>query len=267
VLGTGADTITAGGATSIVAGNAQVTVTAAAAVSITGGTGSITLIGHAGGAYVFTQVGTRNTLSLGSGVNSVLSHGADTISASTASGAGATSIYAAGPALITGGSGTLSVNGRNSAVTVRGGTGAVTASAIGDNSYLQGGSLGHNVLNASGSNTTLVGGGGGDTLSDTGAGNNLLQAGAGAETLSAGAGQDTLIGGAGADVFVLTALAAGSAARDIVIKAFQPGTDQLRLAGFGTSTPIASKAVAGGNLQLILTDHSNVTLIGITSLS
>ena len=102
------------------------------------------------------QANTANTLTLGTGRNTVLSHGADTI---TAAG-GSDSVYAAGAASIIGGSGALSVNGGTAAVTVRGGTGAVHGS-VGSNGYLKGGSQGGNALSTSGNNVTLSGGGAG----------------------------------------------------------------------------------------------------------
>src|SRR5271166_2680304 len=192
--------------------------------------GSITLTGGAGSEYVFTQAGTKNLLTLGSGKDAVLSHGADTINA----GAGADRVYFGGAALVNGGSGLLSVSGHSGAITVNGG----------------------NALIASAGNTTLVGGGNGDTLTDSST--------SGSNTLIAGPGSETLTGGTGAaDLFVVTR---STLAHDAVIQDFVPGPDHLHFAGFGATQPIASQAVVGGNLQLTLADNAHVTLIGITSL-
>ena len=259
VLGTGADTVVAGGATSVVGNKASLTVSGNGPLSINGGTGSISLTGGTGNEYVFTQANTANTLTLGTGKNTVLSHGADTI---TATG-GSDSVYAAAAASIIGGSGALSVNGGGGAVTVWGGSGAVRGS-VGSNGYLQGGSRGGNVLGTSGTNVTLAGGGAGDTLTDTGSGSNLLVAGPGNTTLTAGAGGDTMVGGSGADLFVLTKAAA---AHSEVIQGYKPGTDALSFSGFGSAAPIASQTVVGGNLQLVLADNAQITLVGVTSLS
>jgi Ca2+-binding RTX toxin-like protein len=134
---------------------------------------------------------------------------------------------------------------------------------VGSNGYLRGGSNGGNVLGTSGTNVTLAGGGAKDALADTGSGSNLLLAGPGNTTLTAGAGGDTMVGGSGADLFVLTRAAV---AHSEVIQGFTTGTDHLRFSGFGSTTPIASQTVVGGNLQLVLADNAQVTFVGVTSL-
>ena len=168
ILSVGSDTVVANGATNIAANTANLVVSGSGAVSVNGGTGAMTVTGGSSSDYIFTQNGTKNLINLGSGADTVLSHGADTINASASMGAGVERIYAGGAASITGGAGMLMVSGQGGPVTVKGGTGAVNASTMGNNSYLQGGSTGGNVLNASSGNSTLVGGGAGDRLTDTG---------------------------------------------------------------------------------------------------
>ena len=72
-------------------------------------------------------------------------------------------------------------------------------------------------------------------------------------TLTDGSGCDTLVGGSGAHLFVLTRAAA---AHSEVIQGFNPGTDGLIFSGFGSAAPIASQAMVGGNLHLVLADSA-----------
>ena len=269
--GAAAELVFTVGATSIIGGAGPLTVISPddagsiiGVTSVNGGSGSMTIYGGAGGDYVFTQSNTTNLINLGAGSDLVLSHGTDTVNASTVSGAAGEQVFVAATASITGGAGTLFVNGPGTNLTVKGGVGAITASELGNNSYAKGGSGGGNVLNAAGGNVTLVGGGAGDRLSDNGSvGNNLLTASAGGATLTAAGSNDTLTGGGGTDAFIVTA----TATNNTVIKNFQTGTDHLSFTGFNSSTPIASQQVVSGSLQLTLTSHATVTLAGVTSLS
>lgn len=264
----GSNVVMVNGMTSIDAGlgSGNLVVSGSGQLSINGGSGSMTVNGGTGTAYIFTQLNTKNLVNMSSGSGTVASHGADTINASTVSGAAGERVYIAVSATVTGGTGTLAVNGLGSgAISVTGATGTVTSSALGNNSFIKGGSNGGNVLNAAGGNTTLVGGGAGDKLTDTGtAGGNLLLASAGGASLSAGSGNDTLAGGAGSDIFILTH---GSAAHSTVIQGYTAGADHLSFVGFGTASPIASQAVIGGSLQLILSDQTTVTLTNVTKLT
>ena len=161
-------------------------------------------------------------------------------------GAGADTVFAAGPStFVTGGAGSLFVVGGSGAVSVAGGTGAATVFGGAGGGTVQGGSGGHNVLVAGAGNTTLVGGGGGDVLvagsgastlvlkaggtafggaghstmfgaensTMVGAGNSdLMIAGAGPEALWSGTGTSVLYGGAGADTLV-----GGSAGQSTIV--------------------------------------------------
>ena len=261
-LGPGSDTVFANGATFVAPNASNTVINATGMLSVNGGSGSMTVNGGGGGDYVFTQANTSNLINLGSGTDLVLSHGADTINASTVTGAAAGQVFAAASVSITGGAGALLINGPGTGLTVKGGTGAITDTGVGSNSSVIGGSGGGNVLNAAGGNVTLAGGGAGDRLSDTGSkGSNMLIASARGATLTAAGGSDTLIGGSGTDAFIVAAAASAT-----MIQNYQSGTDHLSFSGFNSSTPIASQIVVGGNLQLTLSNKAIVTLAGVTHL-
>ncbi len=90
---------------------------------------------------------------------------------------------------------------------------------------------------------------------------NWLSGGAGHDTLDGGAGNDVLFGGAGADRFLL--VRGGGADR---IGDFTPGTDQIRLAGFGIGSLaglLADTADQPGGAVIDLGDGDAITLAGI----
>jgi Ca2+-binding RTX toxin-like protein len=74
-----------------------------------------------------------------------------------------------------------------------------------------------------------------------------------------GSGNATISGGAGIDSYVV---ANGSAGGQDVIDGFKVGTDQLGL--FGYAPGAVQTQVTGGSTILTLSDHTVITLVGVT---
>ncbi len=67
--------------------------------------------------------------------------------------------------------------------------------------------------------------------------------------------------GGGADAFDFVA---GKAGGDLTVAGFRVGVDSIDLQGY-TGSGIASERVVSGALQVVLSDNSHITLLGITS--
>ena len=101
-----------------------------------------------------------------------------------------------------------------------------------------------------------------------GSGTDLLGGGAGNETFFAGHGNATVIGGSGADLYgFVNGLAGGT---ETVFGFNTAKGDLISLQGYGPNeaqNDLANAAVAGGNTTLTLSDHTQVTFMGVTNLN
>jgi hypothetical protein len=74
-----------------------------------------------------------------------------------------------------------------------------------------------------------------------------------------GSGNSALWGGGGSDNFV-----GNPGISAVAIANFKAGTEHIALQGYGTDPYQAQSS--GGNMLLSLSDHSTVTLLGVTQL-
>jgi Ca2+-binding RTX toxin-like protein len=267
-------------------------------VAVGGGNDTVTNMGSgtiwAGGS---TNVVTTSTVA-GTSNFVVLAGGTATVN----SGAGHDTVYSGGvgDVVVRVGSGTMDfIGGANNATvfgsgsnttTLIGGAGgsityANTASG-GAEYHAQGGAEVFNASLSIGSNTvygaygqsgteTLIGGSGNDYLDPLNAAASLV-GGSGNDTLVgarfnstvAGSGNATLTGGVGSDTFLFKNGYAGG--HDYVTDLSAGDVVNLAYYGYnaaGISNLIASAAVAGGSSTITLSDSTQITFIGITSLN
>jgi hypothetical protein len=233
--------------------------------------GSASIIGGTGTAMkITTGVGRSTSVVLGNGEITINAMGKDSIHA----GAGASTINInAANTEIWGGAGALKVNNLDSVVgdaqTIHGGTGAITVGAgyYGALTFI--GGSGSAVLTSGGGSLHLTGGSGSLNASG-GTQATEFKAGSGATTLAMntagghvvfGQGATTVqVAGSGAGVLFDFVSGAGGAAD--IIKGFRAGTDRLELLG---GVGVQSQTIAGGAVNLVLTDNTHVTLTGVTS--
>ncbi len=282
-----------------------ITATGSGPFQVLAGTGGLNYTGLAGAQTVIAGGGTVGSasqiinLSGSSGPNFVaVGGGADTVT----TGSGADTVFSGGSGsmVVSVGSGTLDfIGGANNAtvfgsssntVTLIGGAGGsityTNASTGAAEYHAQGGSEAFLANNSNGNNTiygaynqsgteTLHGGNGNDYMDALNA-NASVAAGAGNDTLVggrfnstiAGSGNVTLKGGLGNDTFLFKNGYAGGQAyvEDLT------STDVVNLAYYGydatsVSNLIASATVAGGNSTIMLSDSTQITFVGITSLN
>ena len=135
------------------------------------------------------------------------------------------------------------------------------------------------MLTATGPGANLFAGGGAGSETLTGAnstGSNTFFAGFGPETLIGGAGNTALVAGAGSDLLVggsgltLFLFAAGrTGGGSDTISGFDPAHDFVKLAGYsGNEASLAANAaVVGGSSVIALSDGTQITFAGVTSLN
>ena len=262
--------------------------------NLVGTNGNDIFIGTTGNDTITTGTG-HNLIVPGSGNDIIFAHGSDVIFPDTG---GTETIFAFGAVLTAVGSGQMAfVNGSNPSTVLGGGSGSATINAGAGGGLYAGGNGGLNVIiggsgactmyGSSGSDLLAAGGAGADLLiagsgNETltgvgstgnnvmyaGAGNDLLGGGAGNETFFAGHGNATVIGGSGADLYAfINGLAGGTE----TVFGFNTGKgDAINLQGYGANeaqNDLANAVVAGGNTMLTLSDHTQVTFVGVTGLT
>jgi Ca2+-binding RTX toxin-like protein len=266
-----------------------------------GGSGSV--IGGGGNDNIIIGPTNANpwlvAIGNGNSVIKALGSGNDTISTGTGSdsiqlGSGSSVVTTSGSATITAGSGSETVTAFGSDViygasskllfaagggaTVFGMSGSDTITGGGGPDYFQGGSGGNNSITAGVGSATLLGGGSGDQLFANGSGAQILFAGAGNETLTGSSGSgapDTFVGSAGATTVVASPSAANlfefihdQAGGTEYVQGFTSiGQVDLHLSGYGSNDlgSVASQNNTGGNLNVTLTDGTQITFQNITS--
>ncbi len=284
--GAGADTIFAGGPSTLVTGGSGslFLVGGSGAVSVTGGTGAVTVFGGAGGGSVQGGSGGHNVLVAGAG-NTTLVGGGDADVLVAGSGASTLVLRAGGTAF--GGAGQSTMFGAENSTMVGSGDADVMIAGAGPaalwsgtgSSVLRGGVGADTLVGGSAGQSTIMGGSGGDlivgssgkTVAHGGTGDDVFFAGAGAMTITEGNGADnvvfgagsaTVTGGAGKDLFTFLNGNAGGAA---LIDGFKVGTDHIQLFGYDAAAPRVE--ASGGNTTIGLADGTTITLVGVSQLA
>ena len=238
----GSDTVFAAGHVVAGIGAGMLTfVNGANAATVLGGAGSALISGGAGGGLFAAGAGGASTVLGGAGAATILGGGnGDVLFAGGAAG----DEIAAGP-----GSETLSAAGSTGNDVFFGGTGNdVIAAGAGNDSVVAG--PGAPTIFAGAGNAAIFAGSGAD----------LIVLGAGAGYVQMGTGNATVFGGTGADLFgVIDGQAGGSDA----IAGFKNGTDHIRLQGYASAPAIS----AAGNTTITLSDHTQITLLGVSHLA
>lgn len=243
--------------------------------SITGGTGHITVFAGNGGGEFFGGTGGGNVIVAGAGADLTgytefagnplndfpgLRHFEDsqgvilTPSASTIGGGGNGDLLVA--------TGTL-----NNLIAAAGGNETLTGSGASGNNIFFGG-IGSDLivtgagrdLVVAGSGAATIAGGTGNAAIFAGTGQDLILGGAGGNYIQAGSGTATVFTGVGAD---LIAVVSGQAGGSLAVSGFRVGTDHVAARGYASGPTQTS---AGGNTVLGFSDHTQVTLLGVTSL-
>jgi hypothetical protein len=232
--------------------------------------GAASIIGGTGTALsITTNVGRSTNVVLYNGPATVNAFGNDTIH--TGAAIGTINIHAANTH-IWGGAGALKVNNVDWVVgdtqTIHGGIGAITVGAgYGALSFI--GGSGSAVITAEGGSLHLAGGFGSLTAS----GGSLateFTAGAGVTSLAMNTAGGHVLFGQGATTVqvagwgagVLFDFASGTGGAANIIKGFRAGTDRLELLG---GVGVQSQAISGGATNLVLTDNTHVTVVGVTN--
>ncbi len=245
----------------------------AAFSSVTGGTGHVTVFAGNGGGAFFGGTGGGNVIVAGADLTGYtdfagnplaqfpgLRHFMDaqgtilTPSASTIGGGGGGDLLVATGTLDNlvaagGGNETLTGSGASGSNTFFGGTGSdlIVTGAGRD-------------LVVAGSGTATIAGGTGNAAIFAGTGQDLILGGAGGNYIQAGSGTATVFTGAGAD---LIAVVLGQAGGSLAVSGFRVGIDHVAARGYASGPTQTS---AGGNTVLGFSDHTQVTLLGVTSL-
>ena len=251
-------------------------------------------IGTTGNDTIITGIG-HNLVAPGSGNDIILASGSDVIFPETG---GSEAIFALSPVMAAVGAGHMAfVNGDGQATVFGGGSGSATINGGAGGGLFAGGTGGLNIIEGGSGACTMFGSSGSDLLAAGGLTANLLIAGSGNETLTgigslganvmfAGAGNDLLGGGTGKETFFAghgNATVIGGTGADLYgfINGFAGGTeavfgfstakgDLISLQGYGANevqNDLANATVAGGNTTLTLSDHTQVTFMGVTGLS
>jgi Ca2+-binding RTX toxin-like protein len=207
---------------------------------ITGGAATMTLFDQSGGNSVFGGAGLLNFI------------GGSDVTASVVAGTGTMYLY---------------VNSGDSI--------AFAASDTAETAYFIA-STGNETLNgAFAQNNLLIFGGDSSQSSITSAINDVMTGGSGNDTLVSGAGHETLTGGAGNNTFLIDATTDGVGATILITDFGASAGNMLGFANYTTAEINAAlnsaQTVSGGggdiNTILTLSDNTQVTLIGVSSLT
>ena len=148
--------------------------------------------------------------------------------------------------------------------TLYGGVNGSTLSGNATGSTLMIGHGGSNTFIGNAGTETVYGGTGNDTF-ETGSGSMLAIQGGGNDTTLFGSGLATVFGGTGMNAYDFVKGVSGGVD---VISGFKVGQDQIALFGYGSGTSgVASQNSAGGATNVLLTDGTRITLLGVSSLS
>jgi Ca2+-binding RTX toxin-like protein len=257
------------------------------------GSGNDTVTALGTGNDTIMPGGGNNIVVLGDGNDKVTLSGNDTLFA----GAGNATIDASAAlkTLIQGGAGAITYIGGAGPATILGGSGSDTVLGGTGDLLVHGGSAGNNLMFAGAGAATLFGGGSGDVLFAEGSKGQALHAGGGNETLSGvlslghdtlygGTGKDQLTGGFGNDTLVAdtgSATMTGGFGQDVftfvkgqaggsdVVQDFS-SADTLALLGYGSGEvlhALKTQDASGGNVTVTLSDHTQITFVGLTSLT
>lgn len=222
--------------------------------------GSGTIVAGGGNDFIAITRADKGAwdINLGNGKNTVVASGsgADSISL----GSGPSTIYlGAGTAKVTvGGADTITAGSGASTITGTPSASVYLVAGKGDLDFI-GGNGGNTVIAGTGSET-LFAGSGADLLQGGSAGHNLLQAGSGA---------DTLVGSTkhqGTDVFQFAASAGGGT--DLVVGF--TGADKIHLVGYGpneVSNAIATQVHSAGSTTITLSDSTKITFQSVADLT
>ena len=227
-------------------------------LSVTGGTGRVTVFAADAKATLFGGTGGGNVLVAGT-----------TLDGPTSGFDGRLSATSEGSAIGGGGDGDLIVLTGNVDNLAAAGGGSETltgAGASGDNVFF--GGTGSDLIATGAGRDLVVAGPGAATISGgsgtaaifAGAGSDVVLGGSGADYVQAGAGNATLFAGAGMD---LIGVINGQAGGSLVVSGFRPATDRVSAQGYAAAPVVAT---SGGNTLLTFSDHTQVTLLGVTSL-
>ncbi len=239
------------------------------ALTFINGTGVSTVVGGAGALTAYTGQGGGAYFGSASGGNTLVAQGFATVLA--AGGGDQVDLSGTGNVVALG-AGAETVNATTvtgAADTIFGGTGA---------DVIEGGAQGGNVIVAGSGPETIfasavtrpVRSGIPGTVF-LGSGADVVAAGPEATFIQAGSGTSTVFAGgangmASGDVF---AFVDGGAGGSELISGFRTGTDVLALRGYpgsGTMAGIANSQVTGGSTVLTLADNTRITLQGVTNL-
>lgn len=223
-------------------------------LDVQGGSGRVTVFGEDDGGAIFGGTAGGNVI----------------VAGSSQPGGSPTLGFAQPVTIAGGGNGDLLVatGGLNNLIAAAGGNETLTgAGATGNNTFF--GGAGADEIVAGSGNDTIVGGSGAATIFGgagmadifAGAGAEIIVGGLGQAYIQAGAGQATVFASRGADLF---GVVNGQSGGGLTIVGFRPGIDLLHAQGYASAPQITS---AGGNTTLTFTDHTTVTLAGVTSLT
>jgi Ca2+-binding RTX toxin-like protein len=247
-------------------------------IAIGNGNSTVKALGS-GNDTISTGTG-NDSIVLGSGSTAVTTSGSATITA----GSGSETVTAFGSDLIYGASSKL-LFAAGGGATVFGGTGSDTITGGTGPDVFQGGTGGNNSITAGAGAATLFGGGSGDQLFGNGSGAQILYAGALNETLtgsSASGASDTFVGSAGNTTVVASPGANNGGSNptnlfefihdsaggtELVQGLTSIGQVDLHLSGYASNDTgsVASQNNTGGNLNVTLTDGTQITFQNITS--
>ena len=207
-----------------------------------------------------TAEGGGNTLTLGTGGGTVISDGGDTIYA----GLGAATITAGTGDTVHAGAGALTFIGGSGSSSVIDANGTILLSAP-SSVIVSAGSV--NASSGSVHQVTLTGGGDRNVTLGSGAETLNASAATGNNTLTVGNGNDIIDGGSGAAQFQFID---GHAGGTDIIAGFNLAIDKIVLSGYGPSAISAVLATAhtsGGSTTLVLSDNTHLTLSGVTGVT
>ncbi|AHJ66127.1 beta strand repeat-containing protein [Granulibacter bethesdensis] len=207
-------------------------------VSLVGGTGTALIVAGSGGGAIYA----------GSGSSTVFGSNAGGL---VGTGTGNSLLVNMGRSTIAGETGTSTIFGSQSGQnTVFGGTGAMQLAETGGSNLVMGG----------GGAMTLFGGVGNDTILTGQGGIMTAFLGGNQNLVGLGSANATVVAGSGSDVFAVTAGAGGGTT---TIYDFDTSKDKIGLFGYQPSE--ISQNVTNGSLQISLSDHTVITLSGVTN--
>jgi hypothetical protein len=229
-------------------------------LSFNGGSGGLDTVVGAPGSQIFTIGGDANGTTLFCGGATYFGYLGEN-----------------GSAVICGGTGTLDVTVHQGLTTVYGGTGATTINSnagadvyvVGDGPSTVDGGAGNSIWLVGSANDSLVASGDGCSVDGSqSSGNNVFVIEEGTCTLIGGSGADTFIGGQGiADIFAGSSFNSfeftnGTAGGAVTVNGYAASNGEIVLTGYSGY----SSEVVGGNEVIGLSDGTQVTLMGVSSL-